>query len=313
MTVKACPNCKEAQYEAQDQTINIKNVLDRWEQETPTRFQDQTWTDYDGVTESTFHKCTSCGYGAFVPPISGTSNFYNDITDESDYYIADKWEFQQAIALIKKHNVRSLLDYGSGGGAFLKEVRKRFPDIELTAHDENPQSKKALKGTDIQFLQNLDDADDKKYDMVTTFQVVEHLEDPFTVLNKLKSLLNPEGVLILTVPNADGPIRHFPNALTEMPPHHVSRFNKSSLLKALGNAGYNVDFVGFEPLPKILWEGYLPVMARESLSGTTRDMFVKCKGQGAVRTIAKVLSKTPLKSLPLVGHTILVTSKPCAA
>lgn len=43
----------------------------------------------------------------------------------------------------------------------------------------------------------------KNYDLITAFHVVEHLPDPRTTLKELSSLLSPEGYLIIEVPSSE--------------------------------------------------------------------------------------------------------------
>jgi 2-polyprenyl-3-methyl-5-hydroxy-6-metoxy-1,4-benzoquinol methylase len=45
----------------------------------------------------------------------------------------------------------------------------------------------------------------KKYDVVVCSEVIEHLDEPSIVLNELRYLLAPNGILIVTVPNGFGP------------------------------------------------------------------------------------------------------------
>lgn len=82
------------------------------------------------------------------------------------------------------------------------------------------------------------------FDVVTSFQVFEHLVDPMHELHKIKRLLRPGGVLVLEVPNLSmfaarlfrGHHRHFVQ-------DHINFFNRSTLAKALEANGFlPVDF-----------------------------------------------------------------------
>ncbi len=310
--IQSCPNCHTGEYKAQSQTINLTDTLKRWEIETSTRFQLQTWAEYEKIGTSTFFKCDQCHFGAFVPAAAGTSNFYNDITIDGEYYVHEKWEFTKTFNLIQKHAIKSLLDYGCGGGAFLKQAAQKFLDCSFDGYDQNPQTVKNFEGTSIGFTNDMKQHGGKTYDVITAFQILEHLEDPFAALRSLRAALNDNGLLIISVPNTEGPIRYFPDALTEIPPHHVNRFGKSSLEVYVKNAGFKVEEVAYEPLARILWESYLPVMAREFLPCTLRKLFVRLKGQSIILHMVRLLQKTNLKSLPLKGHSIYVVARKCA-
>ena len=99
--------------------------------------------------------------------------------------------------------------------------------------------------------------------MVCTFQTLEHVEDPLAFLSTYLGLLRPNGELILSTPDQDGPIRHFDAALTEVPPHHVTRWTAKTFEALLPRLGLDCVLVEREPLPAYLFDGYLPVVWRE--------------------------------------------------
>lgn len=80
-------------------------------------------------------------------------------------------------------------------------------------------------------LENEDTLPSKKFDCIVATQVIMYMEDLTRTLNNLKSMLKPNGYLILTVP---GPIFHHSKNS-----HHMFSFTeesiKSLLLKTFGN------------------------------------------------------------------------------
>ncbi len=69
------------------------------------------------------------------------------------------------------------------------------------------------------------------------YHVLEHTEDPFSILLKLKKLLKPTGILVIEVPNIEAtcqaPINRFHQA-------HLYNFNKETLSMIGIKAGYNI-------------------------------------------------------------------------
>jgi SAM-dependent methyltransferase len=63
------------------------------------------------------------------------------------------------------------------------------------------------------------------FDLITFFQVVEHLPDPVTTLKQATALLNPGGYISVAVPSADGVYRLVPWDPHQWPPHHISRWH----------------------------------------------------------------------------------------
>ena len=68
----------------------------------------------------------------------------------------------------------------------------------------------------------------KTYDVVTAFQVLEHIADPLPFLKNCIDALNPGGLLVIAVPNNDAFIRFADLPLNE-PPHHVGLWSPRSL------------------------------------------------------------------------------------
>jgi 2-polyprenyl-3-methyl-5-hydroxy-6-metoxy-1,4-benzoquinol methylase len=82
------------------------------------------------------------------------------------------------------------------------------------------------------------------FDVVTAFQVVEHLVDPVSEIEKIRRMLKPGGLLVIEVPNID-------TAMTRLlgPRHrhfvedHVSFFSTKTLSQLLKRMGFRVKKV----------------------------------------------------------------------
>jgi 2-polyprenyl-3-methyl-5-hydroxy-6-metoxy-1,4-benzoquinol methylase len=75
-------------------------------------------------------------------------------------------------------------------------------------------------------------------DVVTAFQVLEHVADPLAFLGQARALLAPGGALAVGVPHAHAwsIFRHPLDA----PPNHLTRWSRRSLTRALDRAGFEV-------------------------------------------------------------------------
>lgn len=91
---------------------------------------------------------------------------------------------------------KSVLDFGCGGAQYLKQYAKHqakdCAGVEPCLSAESPDG--------IPIYHSLDEVKGK-YDVVTMFQVVEHLYDPKEILNKIKEKLNTGGLLVIETPN----------------------------------------------------------------------------------------------------------------
>jgi 2-polyprenyl-3-methyl-5-hydroxy-6-metoxy-1,4-benzoquinol methylase len=96
----------------------------------------------------------------------------------------------------------SVLDIGAGDGAFLSEARKVFATSNLGIE---PSIKAIEKKDDSQVkIANLaieDFKPNEKYDMVTCFQTIEHLNDPRQFISNMKNFLKPGGFMVISCHN----------------------------------------------------------------------------------------------------------------
>jgi 2-polyprenyl-3-methyl-5-hydroxy-6-metoxy-1,4-benzoquinol methylase len=115
-----------------------------------------------------------------------------------------RWEFRRkAIAEIKQQG--ALLDLGCSSGAFLEYMRgeswKLF-GVEMSAR--TAKVAEAKSGAQV-FVGNILDATFAKetFDVITCFDVLEHLYEPKKVMARVAEWLKPGGIFYVLVPNVD--------------------------------------------------------------------------------------------------------------
>lgn len=94
------------------------------------------------------------------------------------------------------------LDLGAGSGALAEHLQRA--GFSVTASDvsnyfELPTEFVALDFNDP----NFDRALPSSFDLITSVEVIEHLENPTAFLRSIKRLLAPRGIAILTTPNIE--------------------------------------------------------------------------------------------------------------
>ncbi len=133
---------------------------------------------------------------------------------------------------------KKLLDYGCGWGGFLELANKisSCSGVEIrekcVSFIKSKFKKKIRIENNINFFKS-------KFDIITLFHVLEHLEDPISHLKNIKNFLNPGGKIIIEVPSAV-------NILLELKEfrkfsfwsEHLVLHTKKSLYKFIKNAGY---------------------------------------------------------------------------
>lgn len=167
------------------------------------------------------------GFEFFYPFKAGSVQFYKDFYRDVDYQQA-KQEYDFASKYIDANN--RVLDVGCGAGVFAKYIpQAKFIGLELTKTSVEKAQKKGLE-VYHQTLEEYYHNDQQKFDVVTSFQVLEHVYDPMEFVKNCLKQLKEEGILILSVPNNDGYKYLEVNSHTNIPPHHISRWSLKTFL-----------------------------------------------------------------------------------
>lgn len=118
----------------------------------------------------------------------------------------EKWHYAQAE--LKKYikPTSRCLDVGSGVGtlSMLQEQLGGSWDYTETDADAAAETRKVVKGPVYVVDVFSNQLKPNTYDIITVFDVIEHVPDPQAFMNRLHELLQPHGVIILTTPADDG-------------------------------------------------------------------------------------------------------------
>ncbi len=110
-------------------------------------------------------------------------------------------EFWQEIS--KLSNDLEILDLGCGSGLFGKVLSEKFKQNKIKMVDIDDyrvhEKQKPFYQVDLSF-EKLPFADNS-FEVVTSFQLIEHLENPFNHLREVDRVLKPGGLFIISMPN----------------------------------------------------------------------------------------------------------------
>ena len=100
--------------------------------------------------------------------------------------------------------VDRILDVGAGVGATLGWLKTIYPNAETTGVELNPVLWTELKrNVDVAIIGNIEECTGnlRTYDLILLLDVLEHLVDSIGALRKLSKLLEPQGHIIVSLPN----------------------------------------------------------------------------------------------------------------
>jgi SAM-dependent methyltransferase len=154
----------------------------------------------------------------------------------------------RAVERVKREG--QLLDVGCATGNFLDRMRRRgnwrVYGVEIT--EEAARYAQERFGLEV-FRGELGAAGypDRSFDVVTLWNVLEHLHSPLDTLGKIRRLLKEDGVLILSVPNGESlDARIFGGCWIGLdPPRHLYTFSPTTLRRALSRAGLEASEMRF--------------------------------------------------------------------
>jgi 2-polyprenyl-3-methyl-5-hydroxy-6-metoxy-1,4-benzoquinol methylase len=125
----------------------------------------------------------------------------------------------------------SVLEIGGGEGIFLEMLKKVGYDVELTEPSRSAAMRARLRGLIVyeDYFQSIDFK--KKYSVICMAHVLEHMDNPVTVLAGLRELLIPGGIVLLTQTNFRGlmPRRLKNKWYAWVPDQHFSHFSVSGM------------------------------------------------------------------------------------
>ncbi|MDB5315445.1 MAG: methyltransferase type 11 [Rhodospirillales bacterium] len=199
-----------------------------------------------------------CGLMFFAPPIEGDAAFYEALYVKLDApAVIRRGAPTRPEYLAAARHVRArdtVLDVGAGPGAFAELV----PQAQVTALDPHAAAGGGiLRETAAAHAARLGEA----YDVVTAFQVIEHVADPLALTRAMLACLKPGGLLILGAPLWPSPMTAIPNFCLNAPPHHLSWWSASAMRELAVRLGLEVRELALLPASPgqmlIHWMGVL--------------------------------------------------------
>jgi SAM-dependent methyltransferase len=197
---------------------------------------------------------------------------------------------------IRRHKPdASVIDVGSGRGELLGYLRERNPSLSLTGLDASLQPE--IPGVDVIRADiNSVDLGDRQWDVVATLATIEHLADVRTFAARLRSLVVPGGLVIVTTNNERSITYDVARILRRAgyvvpferlyDRHHLNHFNTRSLRTLM-------EWSGLRPLA--LHRHNIPLAAVDM----PKESAIQKLGVGGTFVLGRVTGRTFFQTLVL--------------
>jgi SAM-dependent methyltransferase len=198
-------------------------------------------------------QCPSCGVAQTTPrPDPSTAHRYYP----PPYYPTrsdEQGEFEQRLLRLQNEKMRilhkyrshgTLLDIGCGAGAFVRAASLAGFDAQgIEISDQAAEFGRRTWAITVQTGDLMDvEIPAESFDIITLWQVLEHLARPVETLRKARGLLREGGLLMLAVPNFDSfQARLFRNRWYHLEvPRHLFHYTPASLQSLLKQVGFRI-------------------------------------------------------------------------
>jgi len=200
-------------------------------------------------------KCDKCNFLFTNPRPSSTSldsyyesedyvshqNKSNNITNLI-YRFARKFTLKGKLKLINSFNLQTkqLLDIGCGTGHFINLCKSKGWHVDGV--EPNETARNIARSNHTHVVEQLSDLENKSYDVITMWHVLEHIPDINDYLNTIHRLLNKNGRFIVAVPNIssyDASYYKDKWAAYDVP-RHLYHFSQQTMAAMMKKHGFKV-------------------------------------------------------------------------
>jgi SAM-dependent methyltransferase len=248
-----CPLCNGSKTVLRE-SLQILPIVTKWKQE----FGIDMHGEIGEVSAIEVYECREYTLRFFKPDsLAGSPALYEELEKIEWYYLPRKWEHD--VALRDLNGSSNGIEIGCGFGAFVARViaEKKIP---FEGCEQNPSAVRVGQENGVPIrLESLEDVEKRSprsFDVVCSFQVLEHVTNPGDFLRSACNLLRPGGKLILGLPNANSFLRYQFNLL-DLPPHHMSRWSVEVVNRLQAWFPLKLVNVAYEPLAETTVDTYI--------------------------------------------------------
>jgi len=238
-------------------------------------------------------------------PITGTSRYtsHHYLLHNPTWDLEDSpWKAGKVLEMLASINMTpsSICEVGCGAGGVLAKLRQGFPEAELFGYDIAPDAEKFWSihnGADITFkVGDFFEQNQRHYDLMLLLDVIEHLENPFDFLRRLRKFGR---FFLFHIPLDLSTINIFrknPLLRARSKVGHLHYFTKDLALCLLKECHYHVldcrytgvAFTG----PKRNWKTHFAALPRRLVYSINKDIGVRILGGETLMILAQARNES---------------------
>ena len=158
------------------------------------------------------------------------------------YQTVKTYTLKKKVSLINSFQIeeKTILDIGAGTGDFLISCKKNH--WKTFGVEPNSEARNIAKEKEIVLEKDIKAYTDKKFDVITLWHVLEHIENLSEYLKTLKTLLKENGTLVVAVPNHKSYDAQFYKEFWAAydVPRHLWHFSQNSISKLFSEVSMKV-------------------------------------------------------------------------
>ena len=252
-------------------------------------------------------RCPDCDHC-----FTDVSRLTDRVTYDAEYFFTvhknwfanpDLEQFDLMYRKIAQQGSRRVIDVGCGTGNFLRYLRQKDANLELTGLDLIANdSKDGIEYVQMDFLK--ESFAGRDFDVVISAHTIEHIDEARDFVQRLQALCRPGGLIIILTPNEHSVLFRAARLMNWLglkfafqrlySEHHVNHYNMSSLprlcrclgLEVLETIGTNIPMrlvdtppVGAAVQAVLRWGVWVTFLLGK-LTGATYQQTVICRKPG---------------------------------
>jgi 2-polyprenyl-3-methyl-5-hydroxy-6-metoxy-1,4-benzoquinol methylase len=188
-------------------------------------------------------KCKSCGliFTKRIPSQEELITHYAKYTRNNSISPITISRYEELLKKFEsKRKLNRILDVGCGDGYFLDVAKKKGWEVYGTEFTDNAIELCRSKGINMHQGSVQTFQEEIQFDVITSFEVLEHINDGKSHVNKIFQLLRPDGIFYFTTPNFNSLNRKLIGGKWNVIeyPEHLTYYTSATIKNLLVSEGF---------------------------------------------------------------------------